>query len=186
MSEQLWVPGHIFVDEEITLRQPDYSLESEVHAYYNHVKDNRKFLSRTLPWAVDFGYKDAKFEALRYMAEAEAGREAAYSISFNGNFGGMVRLHSRQDNECQLGYWRTPSARTNQDGSRAGVATRAARAMVEFAFHRWDINTIDLHIRPNNAPSIRLAERLGADFVGMTHCRTTGQANQYQVWRRKK
>jgi RimJ/RimL family protein N-acetyltransferase len=55
-----------------------------------------------------------------------------------------------------LGYWLVPAARGR------GLATAAARLLCRWGFEELGLERIELLVEPGNAPSRRVAERLGA------------------------
>src|SRR4051812_46037693 len=55
-----------------------------------------------------------------------------------------------------LGYWLVPAARGR------GLATAAARLLCRWGFEELGLERIELLLEPGNAPSRRVAERLGA------------------------
>lgn len=60
--------------------------------------------------------------------------------------------------ELELGYWLLPEARGT------GYATEAGAAARDFAFEAVGAQTLVSYIHPENVPSRRLAERLGARY----------------------
>jgi len=57
---------------------------------------------------------------------------------------------------AELGYWTAPWAR------RRGVSLTAARLLADWAFTAFGLRQLTLEIDDDNAPSLQLAERLGA------------------------
>jgi RimJ/RimL family protein N-acetyltransferase len=73
-----------------------------------------------------------------------------------GGFLGRAGLkHWPQFDEIEVGWVLHPEARGN------GYATEAARACLEWGFESFDLPYITAMIRPDNTPSIAVAERLG-------------------------
>jgi ribosomal-protein-alanine N-acetyltransferase len=62
---------------------------------------------------------------------------------------------------CAFGYWVTAQARGR------GVATRALRLLSRFAFHDLEVQRVELWIDPENAASLRVAERVGFSREGL-------------------
>lgn len=58
--------------------------------------------------------------------------------------------------ETELGYWIAPEMQ------RRGYATEAGRRAREHAYETLELDTLVSFIHPDNLPSIRVAERLGA------------------------
>jgi RimJ/RimL family protein N-acetyltransferase len=64
-----------------------------------------------------------------------------------------------QFEETEVGWALRPEARGR------GLATEAARAVLRWAFERFDLPYVTAMIRPDNAPSLAVAERLGLSPV---------------------
>jgi ribosomal-protein-alanine N-acetyltransferase len=60
-----------------------------------------------------------------------------------------------------LGYWLLPAARGQ------GFATEASRVLCDWGFAKLNLTSIELAILPENAPSHRVAEKLGAARQGL-------------------
>lgn len=80
-----------------------------------------------------------------------------------GSAVGNVNLTRFSDDgrEAALGYWLVPPARGR------GLASRAARLLVAWGFETMGLERIELAVLPENAPSHRVAERLGATTEGI-------------------
>lgn len=70
---------------------------------------------------------------------------------------GTVTLHSLSpsNRRSEIGYMLSPKHQGQ------GYATEAVRAVLVFAFERMDLHRIEADLHPDNAPSVRLVERLG-------------------------
>jgi RimJ/RimL family protein N-acetyltransferase len=68
---------------------------------------------------------------------------------------------SESGREAALGYWIVPAARGH------GLAVTAARTLCDWGFDKLGLERIELAILPDNAPSQRVAERLGAEREGL-------------------
>jgi RimJ/RimL family protein N-acetyltransferase len=67
----------------------------------------------------------------------------------------LVRF-SDDGSSAALGYWLAPAARGR------GLATAAARLLSRWGFDELGLERIELLVEPQNGPSRRVAERLGA------------------------
>ena len=82
---------------------------------------------------------------------------------------GLVRREIDGAKEIEVGYTLARSAQGR------GIATEAARACMNYAFHELGENRVISLIRPENLPSRRVAERNGmtvekeTDFLGLPH-----------------
>jgi RimJ/RimL family protein N-acetyltransferase len=78
---------------------------------------------------------------------------------------GLFRWN-RNWRSCVVGYELAPFARGN------GYMQEALRAAIEYGFETMQINRVEAQIHPQNAPSIRLLEKLG--FLREGHQRQAG------------
>jgi RimJ/RimL family protein N-acetyltransferase len=76
--------------------------------------------------------------------------------------GGMgVNQRNKEQRFANLGYW----VRQSEQGH--GVATRAGRLAIGFAFDAVKVARLEIVVAEHNLPSRRTAERLGGVFEGM-------------------
>ncbi len=79
-----------------------------------------------------------------------------------GTFVGSVGLWCPEGwPELELGYWLT------RDGQGNGFATEAGQASIDYAFQTLRAETLVSYIGPDNEPSKRVAEALGARYEKM-------------------
>lgn len=104
-------------------------------------------------WVVRNREKRSRGEMLSLAVEEEGGD----SVVGNVNLGGF----SDDATRAALGYWLVPCARGR------GLATAAARTLTSWAFEAMGLEQIELAILPENTPSRRVAERLGATPEGL-------------------
>lgn len=62
---------------------------------------------------------------------------------------------------CNLGYW----VRSSRRGG--GVAVRATQLAARYAFEKLGLIRVEIVIATGNAPSIRVAEKVGAHYEGV-------------------
>jgi [ribosomal protein S5]-alanine N-acetyltransferase len=60
-----------------------------------------------------------------------------------------------------IGYW------IDKDFANRGLTTQVVAAVTEFAFNTLSLHRIEINIRPENSPSIRVAEKAGYLFEGL-------------------
>lgn len=76
--------------------------------------------------------------------------------------GGMgVNQRNKEQRFANLGYW----VRQSEQGR--GIATRAGRLAIGFAFASVQVARLEIVVAEHNLPSRRTAERLGGTFEGM-------------------
>jgi ribosomal-protein-alanine N-acetyltransferase len=74
---------------------------------------------------------------------------------------GFVGLWLRPDGSGALGYWVLPHAR------RRGFATAAVELVMRWAHEQLRIGVLEIAAEPGNPASIRVAERLGFEVIGL-------------------
>lgn len=92
-----------------------------------------------------------------------------------GRVGLEPRAYPRDDREdrpegegdeisvMELGYMISP------DYQRRGLATEVCREVIRLAFEDYEAESLHCLVEPENIPSVRLAEKLGFDFIGKMH-----------------
>lgn len=116
-----------------------------------------------MPWCHSNYSRD---EAESWFALASENQKArlAYELGIftadgNSLLGGIGLNHfNREHNFCNLGYW------VRESKQRQGIATRAASALAEFGFNALQLTRIEIVIVEANAPSRKVAEKIGAAF----------------------
>ena len=92
-------------------------------------------------------------------------------------FAGMVLLHSLDERHrhCEVGFWLVPAARG------IGLATRAVRLVVSWAFEELDVLRVEMTSTPDNAGVFALAERLGFTHEGVLRKRNVERGQRVDV-----
>lgn len=128
------------------------------------------------------GKKDAE-QAWRHMA-LQVGHWVLKGFGYwavdeksTGEFVGSVGLwKSPAWPELELGYWIV------EDHRGKGYALEACQHSIEFARHDLNASSLVSYIDPSNAPSIRLAERLGASYDGTIQLASFGPHKVYRYF----
>lgn len=99
-----------------------------------------------------------------YRKEARAGRAFSFAI-FKGpnligqiNLGGIIYGALRS---AHIGYW------IDRNFANRGYMTAAVNMVTDFAFQELELHRIEINIRPENEPSIRVAEKCGYLYEGL-------------------
>lgn len=98
----------------------------------------------------------------------DAGLEYEFSMfAPNGDYLGAAGLNqfNRVHNFANLGYW----VRESRQGR--GLAVEAARLIADFGFRSVGLGRIEIMVAEGNAPSRRVAEKLGAAYEGVARNR---------------
>lgn len=143
--------------EDLVLRQPD---ERDLEAIVTGCRDPE--VLRYIPMIPSpYAVADATefLEAVR--TNWRDGQERTFSVVNSAcEFLGVVTIRLREGGT--VGYWIAPSARGR------GVATRAVKAVVEWAAAEQGIARLQLMTHPGNLGSQRVAEKAGFRRIGTT------------------
>ncbi len=155
--------------ENIELRPPRFS----DRAQWNQVRiENKEWLSpweATLPQtpsgapASEFLTKRPSFYAMvrALNREARAGRSFSFMIWHEQNLVGQITLGGviyGALRGAHIGYW------IDKNYAGRGFTTDAVNTLTRFAFEQLGLHRIEINIRPENAASIRVAEKAGYLF----------------------
>jgi ribosomal-protein-serine acetyltransferase len=127
-------------------------------------------VGRWLPWChAGYGVADANDwidHCQRGWADNEHFAFAVFDRA-TGELVGSVGLNqrNRQERSANLGYW----VRQSRQGQ--GIATCAARLVAGFGFGQLALIRIEIVARPENHPSRRTAEKVGARFEAIARHR---------------
>ena len=155
--------------ENIELRPPRFS----DRAQWNQVRiENKEWLSpweATLPQtpsgapASEFLTKRPSFYAMvrALNREARAGRSFSFMMWHEQNLIGQITLGGviyGALRGAHIGYW------IDKNYAGRGFTTDAVNTLTRFAFEQLGLHRIEINIRPENAASIRVAEKAGYLF----------------------
>ncbi len=118
----------------------------------------------SVPWSYSEG--EALAWVIRQRDKRERGAVLALAITEDGRQEGAVGnvnlvKFSDDGRGAALGYWLIPDARGR------GLASRAARLLVDWGFEALGLARVELAILPGNLASRQVAERLGAKDEGL-------------------
>ena len=157
--------------ENIQLRAPRFS----DRAQWNQVRvENREWLS---PWEASLPQTPVGAPASEFLTkrpsfysmvralnhEARAGRSYSFMIFHGKNLIGQITLGGVIYGALRgghIGYW------IDKNYAGRGYTTEAVNAVTSFAFDALGLHRIEINIRPENAASIRVAEKAGYRFEG--------------------
>ena len=119
---------------------------------------NRAWLT---PWEATSPHHlgPVKFRTLgrRYDREAQAGRLQPFVIEVGGRLVGQMHLFNITWGSMRsgsAGYW------VSEDMAGRGLAPLCLAALVDHAFHGLGLHRVEVDIRPENAASLRVVEKL--------------------------
>lgn len=131
---------------------------------------NRHFLKRWEPQRGDFFYTEecqkrlliSDLEGMRagsmfkvwLLKEDDKSGKVIGSVSLNNIIRGCFL-------SCHMGY------RLDKDEVNKGYMTEALKPVIDFAFTDLGLHRIEANIIPENAPSLRVVEKLGFEWEGL-------------------
>ncbi|MCX4681855.1 GNAT family N-acetyltransferase [Streptomyces sp. NBC_01433] len=147
---------HVMELGDVTLRR--FDREADLPELFEVIKESLEHLRPWMPWVAEPSLaKTAEFLARRQEAW-DKGREFTYAIVLGGAVVGACQLFRRDDspvNGREIGYWLHPAA------TGRGVATRAARALVDQGFRFPGVDYVEVVHDPANRASAAVPARLG-------------------------
>jgi ribosomal-protein-alanine N-acetyltransferase len=96
-------------------------------------------------------------------AEARAGRQLPFAVEYDGEFIGQLTVNNIVRGSaqfCSIGYW------IDQGHAGKGLMTRAVAMAVDHCFFALKLHRVEIAIRPENAASLRVVEKLGIPEIG--------------------
>ncbi|MFE2323153.1 GNAT family N-acetyltransferase [Streptomyces sp. NPDC059385] len=174
------LPQQVIELGDLTLRR--FDREADLTELDRVIEESLEHLSPWMPFVADHSRaKTAEFLGRRHEAW-ESGHEFTYAIVLGGAIVGACQLFRREggpENRRELGYWLHPAA------TGRGVATRAARALVEQAFRFPGVDHVEIVHDPANRASGAVPARLG--FIALlrrpAEPRGAAGTGEEQVWR---
>ncbi len=101
--------------------------------------------------------------ARKFNREARAGRMLPWAIEVDGEFAGQLTISGIVRGSAQwgqAGYW------VDERQAGKGVMPTALALAADHMFFRLGLHRLEVAIRPENAKSIRVVEKLGLRFEG--------------------
>lgn len=156
--------------DEILLRPARYRDRS---AWNNVRAENKEWLTpweATLPLvphdspAYENQSRPSYFEMVHLLhREARAGRSYSFLIWNGHNLIGQITMGGVMYGAMRgahIGYW------IDRAYANRGYTTQAVEAVTDFGFKTLNLHRIEINIRPENLPSIRVAEKAGYQLEG--------------------
>jgi ribosomal-protein-serine acetyltransferase len=154
--------------ERVDLRDGELRLRplvaSDALSLFRLIEADRERLGRWLPWVEE---TCTEADSARFIADAADERQRRRSLVLGllvgGTLAGTVGLHYVDwfDRSAELGYWITSRAEGR------GYVTRAARAVLVFAFRSVGVNRLIIRCAVGNERSRQVAARLGFRHEGV-------------------
>jgi RimJ/RimL family protein N-acetyltransferase len=136
---------------------------SDVDPVFRYTAEQQGIFFHENPTLTQSDVEDWLNELLRLAQEPERMRhQFAVDLRESGTLIGTARVHVDvpDDHQGSVGYafW--------HDHWGKGIATEAATAMLDFGFDQLGLHRIEATIDPDNAASVRIAEKLGMRLEG--------------------
>lgn len=153
--EKLTIDDNLFL-EKLNL--------THVESIFNAINHNRSFLRKWLPF-VDFTHKPVDTEKFvkSILEKTRVVRDEVFVIWYKHEFAGLIGFKDidRINDKLEIGYWLIEKM------TGKGIATAAARKMVNLAFRNMDMNRIRICCGVGNDKSAAIPKRLGFSFEGI-------------------
>jgi len=155
--------------DNIELRPPRFSDKTQ----WNRVRaENKEWLA---PWEASLPQTPVGAPASEFLSkrpsfysmvralhrEARAGRSYSFMVWHERNLVGQITMGGviyGALRGAHIGYW------IDKNYAGRGFTTEAVNAVTHFGFDALGLHRIEINIRPENAPSIRVAEKAGYTF----------------------
>ena len=132
---------------------------SDAEALQDVIEPNRQRLSARMPWA-----EGSTLDTTRAFIESGGSGENldAIGIFLAGELVGTIGLRpAPMSRDAEMGYWISAHA----EGQ--GLVTRAAQALLGYAFEQLGCHRVTIRAAPDNARSRAIPERLGFTREGV-------------------
>ena len=116
----------------------------------------------TLPGGV--GRWDVRAAIRGLLEQARDGATLPYVLELDGRIVGQLTVSNIQYgavSSATLGYW------VAQDVAGRGITPTAVALATDYCFERMGLHRMEICIRPENAPSLRVVEKLGFRYEGL-------------------
>lgn len=149
------------INEQITLRQLELNDYKDI---FHTIDTQRSYLGEWLPF-VEYTQKpdDSKAFVEATINLPENMFEYVFTIRSDNQFAGLIGFKStdNQNRKTEIGYWLSKSFQ------KRGIMTQAVTKLCDFAFHKLDLNRIQIKCATGNQRSKSIPKRLGFKFEGI-------------------
>jgi len=107
---------------------------------------------------------DIKSSIRSLQANARAGLGLPFAIEYNGQFAGQLNVSSityGSLGSATIGYW------VSERFAGKGVTPTAVALATDYCFFQAGLHRMEICIRPENEPSLRVVEKLGFRYEGL-------------------
>ena len=107
---------------------------------------------------------DVRSSIRSLQANARAGFGLPFAIEYDGEFAGQLNVSSityGSLSSASIGYW------VSERFAGLGITPTAVALATDYTFFQVGLHRIEICIRPENAPSLRIVEKLGFRYEGL-------------------
>lgn len=137
--------------------------ERHAEAIYTAVDHNREHLRVWLPWVDESNSSGHTLQFIRKSLKRFAHNEGlSAAIWVDGRVAGAIGYHNINwmHRNVEMGYW------ISKEFEGKGIVTESCRALVNYAFHEWKLNRVEIRCATGNPRSAAVATRLGFKLEG--------------------
>lgn len=112
----------------------------------------------TSPYPSPLGDSSFRHYVKALNSEARRGTMLPFAIEFDGALAGQITLSSIARGSLWsgvIGYW------LSQSLAGKGITPTAVAMVTDYAFDELSLHRVEINVRPENAPSLRVVEKLG-------------------------
>jgi HAD superfamily hydrolase (TIGR01509 family) len=157
LARLLEVPRQPILTQRLRLEPVEARHAEAIHAAA--VRSRAEMLP-WMPWAVENRLDRHQELAVAGPARWAEGRQHHFAITRDGTVLGVLGINQEAPGEWDLFYW------VASEAARAGLATEAATALLDWAHEHLYVKRFTLWAGTANAPSRRVAEKLGFRHLG--------------------
>ncbi|HWU32607.1 MAG TPA: GNAT family protein [Marmoricola sp.] len=95
---------------------------------------------------------------------ANAGTQMPFAVEVDGAFVGQISVNNIVRGSAQfasIGYW------IDERLANRGITTRGVALVIDYCFGVAGLHRLEVAIRPENAASLRVVDKLGLEFIGL-------------------
>ncbi|WP_298229974.1 GNAT family protein [Gryllotalpicola sp.] len=137
----------------------------DARALERELTDNRPWLR---PWEATsphgFTGSDTRAGIRSLLANAREGHGLPFALDVGGEFAGQLNVSSVSYgslSSATIGYW------ISERFAGRGYTPAAVALATDFCFFQLGLHRMEICIRPENAPSLRVVEKLGFRYEGL-------------------
>src|SRR5690606_3493306 len=107
---------------------------------------------------------DLKGSIRNLLSRARAGEGLPFAMEYEGEFAGQLNVSSVQwgsVSSATIGYW------VSQRFAGKNITPTAVALATDYCFFQLQLHRMEICIRPENKPSLRVVEKLGFRYEGL-------------------